>query len=61
MRIAEPGDNAAATEVDALRPGQYRLVRSDTAGDPLARDRQAAHDRQRRLEGPDHAVLEDHG
>jgi hypothetical protein len=60
VRVAESRDDAAAAEVDALRPGQRRLVRSDAAGDPLARDRQAPHDRQRRLERADDAVLEDH-
>ena len=59
--VAEPGNGAAAAEVDALRAGQRGLVRPDPAGNPLAADCQAAHDRQRRLQGPNHAVLEDHG
>ena len=60
VRVAEAGENASAAQVDPVGTGQSRLVRADAAGDPAACDREAAHDRQRRLEGPDDAVLEDH-
>src|SRR5204862_186843 len=36
VRVREPGHDAAAAEVDALRGRKRRLVRADAAGDPFA-------------------------
>ena len=60
VRVGESREYAAPPEVDALRPGKRRLVRADAAGDPFARDRERAHDRQRCVERTDDAVLEYH-
>src|SRR5207244_8336220 len=61
VRVAEPGQNAAAAEIDAVGRHERGLVRAHAAGDPVARDRQRAGDGQRRFEGADGAVFEDHG
>ena len=58
MGVVEARDDAAPAEVDALGARQGRLVRPDTADDPLARDRQRARQRERRLHRADDAVLE---
>jgi hypothetical protein len=60
VRVGEPGEDAAAAEVDPLGPRERGLVRADAADDPLARDREAARERQRGLHRADDAVLEDH-
>jgi hypothetical protein len=61
VRVVESGQHAAAVEVDALRRGERGLVHADSAGDPVARDRERPRRRQRRLERPDDPVFEDHG
>ena len=60
VRVREAGKHAAAAEIDDLRRRKRRLVRADAAGDPVAGDRERPRDRQRRVERPDDAVLEDH-
>ena len=60
VRVAEPGQDAAAAEVDPIGRGERRLVRSDPARDPLAGDRNRPRDGNRRVHRPDRPVLEDH-
>ena len=61
VRVGEAGDDAAAAEIHDLRRCERRLVSADAAGDPVAGDRERPRDGQRRVEGADDAVLEDHG
>ena len=60
MRVGESRQDAAASEVDALRARKSRFVRADTTRDPLARDRERRRLRQRGLHRAHDAVLEDH-
>ena len=57
--VAEAGEDAPPTEVDAVRAGQCGLVGADPAGDAVACDRQGAGQWERRLHRPDDAVLQD--
>jgi hypothetical protein len=57
--VAEAGEDAPPTEVDAVRAGQRGLVGADPAGDAAACDRQGAGQWERRLHRPDDAVLQD--
>ena len=60
VRVGEGGEDAAAAEVDDVRARERRLVDADAAGDVRAGDRERPSCRQRRVERPDHAVLQDH-
>ena len=60
VRVREAREDAAAAEVHDLRRRERRLVSADAAGDPVACDRERPRDRQRGVECPDDAVLEDH-
>ena len=44
--VGEAGEDAPAAEVDDVRRRERRLVSTDAAGDPLAGDRERAHDGQ---------------
>ncbi len=61
VRVGEAGQHAAAAEIDGFRRRERGLVRADSAGDPVARDRECARGRQRVIERADDAVFEDHG
>jgi hypothetical protein len=60
MGVGESGENAAAAQIDALRPGELALVRPDSARDLVARDRERTRRREGGVHRPDDAVLEDH-
>jgi hypothetical protein len=57
--VAEAGEDAPATEIDAVRAGQRGLVGADPAGDAVACDREGAGQWERRLHRSDNAVLQD--
>ena len=59
LGVAEAGEDAAPTEVDAVRARQRGLVGADPAGDSVACDRQGAGQWERRLHRPDDPVLQD--
>ena len=61
MRIREARDDAASAEIDAVGARQRHLVRSDPARDPVACDRERGRSRERRLQRPHDASLENHG
>ena len=61
MRVREPGDDTPPAEVDDLRSRKSRFMRSHTARDSLARDRERTCDGERRVHGADDPVFEDHG
>ena len=62
MRVGEAGERRSGRR-GRRRPGVASAVScdADAAGDAVARDRERARDRQRRIERADDAVLEDHG
>src|SRR5438094_4425240 len=60
VRVREPRKDAAPAEVDRLGACERGLVHADAAGDPLSGDRKGSSLGQRRVEGADDAVLEDH-
>ena len=60
VRVGEARQHAPAAEVDRLRAGERRLVHADAAGDAVTGDRERARLGQRRVEGANDAVLEDH-
>src|SRR5581483_9072639 len=60
VRVREARQYDAPAKVDDLRRRERRLVHSDTAGDPLACDRECALRRNLPVECADEPVLEDH-
>ena len=60
MGVAEARKDATPAEVDALGPCERRLMRSDSARDAIAGDREGRCPRERWVERAYDAVLEDH-
>jgi hypothetical protein len=60
VRVGEAGEDAAAAQVDDLWARKRRLVGTDAARDPVARDREGSRERERRVHRAHDAVLEDH-
>ena len=60
VRVRESREDAAPAQVDPVRARERGLVGADPAGDALAGDREGGRFRERRVEGADDAVLEDH-
>ncbi|MBA3375028.1 MAG: hypothetical protein H0U00_04320 [Actinobacteria bacterium] len=61
VRVGEARDDAPAAEIDDVGGREGGLVRTHSACDPLARDRECASDWKRRVHRADDTVFEDHG
>ena len=58
--VVEAGKDTTAPEIDTLRAGKRKFVRTDATHDPVAGDCKGTGRRQERVHRPHRPVLEDH-